>query len=486
MLRCSSLIWVLLVGCSSEKSDGFGVPTSQPDDEVVGEPSTEDTSDSEPENGWAFGDAIQTVATYPDPPLGNGQIIDEWVDVAIYDEDYAVQVGVSGIGLVSRDDGRVLDKQNPSRGYSVDSNGDLIVMGSRTQRVSLWRFQEPEQLSPAGFIDGQGVHEKVAVSTDVIAVAWREQGLKLYSTNTENTVLTQISATDVYAVDICGDALFYSDASELVWVSITDPANPIEQQRIPLDSEIRDIECNDDYVALGLGGNGVQVFERQTQLVSVGTDEPPGSVFSVSLDDDMLWVASWSQTILYALENGVQSIAHESPVSAAMAVAASDGRAIVGDWLQSTVLQQTPDVLGPEVHLPAKLSFRPGDSVSQSLWIQNFGAQDLELEFVNVPGGFSIGHEYDDRTSVVVEPGDTEIFVVSVPQSEWNPVSIGWQSNDPDESNGVLDIQPALTSVGSLHPDFALPVVSANGLENTTRLADYQGRVLFLAWWSDY
>jgi hypothetical protein len=120
------------------------------------------------------------------------------------------------------------------------------------------------------------------------------------------------------------------------------------------------------------------------------------------------------------------------------------------------------------------------------LWIQNFGAQDLELEFVNVPSGFSIGHEQDDRTSVVVAPGDTEIFVVSVPQSEWNPVSIGWQSNDPDEPDGVLDIQPALTSVGSLHPDFALPVVSANGLENTTRLVDYQGKVLFLAWWSDY
>ena len=93
-------------------------------------------------------------------------------------------------------------------------------------------------------------------------------------------------------------------------------------------------------------------------------------------------------------------------------------------------------------------------------------------------GGFSIGHEYDDRTSVVVEPGDTEIFVVSVPQSEWNPVSIGWQSNDPDEPNGVLDIQPALTSVGSLHPDFTLPVVSANGLENTTRLTIIE-KVLF-------
>ena len=71
----------------------------------------------------------------------------EWVDVAIYDDAYAIQVGVSGVGLVSREDGRVLDEQNNGRGYSVDSDGDLIVVGTRTDRVGLWRFQE-EKRSP--------------------------------------------------------------------------------------------------------------------------------------------------------------------------------------------------------------------------------------------------------------------------------------------------------------------------------------------------
>ena len=34
----------------------------------------------------------------------------------------------------------------------VDSDGDLIVVGSRTERVGLWRFQEGEVLTPAGFV----------------------------------------------------------------------------------------------------------------------------------------------------------------------------------------------------------------------------------------------------------------------------------------------------------------------------------------------
>ena len=484
MPRCS-LLCILVLGCTSDKGDEWGVPMSQPDDEPAFEPSGEPSSETSIPDTWSVGDAIQTVATYPDPPA-NGQIIDEWVDVSIYDENYAIQVGVSGVGLVSRSDGRVLDKQNPGRGYSVDSNGDLIVVGSRTQRVSLWRFQESERLSPAGFIDGQGVHEKVAVSMDAIAIAWRDQGLTLYGTDTENILLTQISGTDVYAVDICGSDLFYSDVDELVWMSIEDPTNPVERQRITVNSEVRDIECDDQYVALGLGGNGVRLLDKQSDLREIGSDIPPGSIFSVSLDGDNLWAATWSQTVLYSIGDDLLPLAHETPVSAAMAVAASNGQAVVADWLQSTILEQTPNVLGPEIHLPTQLSFRPGDSVSQSVWVQNFGAQPLELNFVNVPNGFSIGLEDDDRTSTTIEPRDTEVFVVSVPQGEWNPASIRWESNDPDESVGILDIKPALNSVGSLHPDFALPIVSSNGLESTTRLSDYQGKVLFLAWWSDY
>ena len=63
---------------------------------------------------------------------------------------------------------------------------------------------------------------------------------------------------------------------------------------------------------------------------------------------------------------------------------------------------------------------------------------------------------------------------------------VAWNSNDPDELSGAIDIRPASNWVGSLHADFALPILSADGLQGTARLADYSGKVLFLSWWSDY
>ena len=181
MRRCSLSLPLVsfLIACTGDtKNDEFGVPYGgEPSSE--GLPTDTDTEDTDVVNDsdYQVGDAILTTATFPDPPNNGGQIMYEWVDVTIYDDAYAVQVGVSGVGLVSREDGRVLDEQNNGRGYSVDSDGDLIVVGTRTDRVGLWRFQEGETLTPAGFIEGAGVHEKVAVDDELVAVAWRNRGV---------------------------------------------------------------------------------------------------------------------------------------------------------------------------------------------------------------------------------------------------------------------------------------------------------------------
>ena len=83
------------------KGNEFGVPYGEPsDDDRPIDTDTEDT-DSSIGSGYEVGDAILTAGTYPNPPSIGGQIMYEWVDVAIYDEAYAVQVGVSGVGLVS-------------------------------------------------------------------------------------------------------------------------------------------------------------------------------------------------------------------------------------------------------------------------------------------------------------------------------------------------------------------------------------------------
>ena len=160
----------------------------------------------------------------------------------------------------SREDGRVLDEQNNGRGYSVDSDGDLIVVGTRTDRVGLWRFQEGETLTPAGFIEGAGVHEKVAVDDELVAVAWRNRGVKLYQSTTDVQLLSTISTTDAYAVDLADNRLVYSDGEELVLADVSDPVNVLELDRLQVDSEIRDIDFDGSKVAVGLGGNGVVLF----------------------------------------------------------------------------------------------------------------------------------------------------------------------------------------------------------------------------------
>ena len=491
MRRCNpSLSLILLVtACTGDSKIGeFGVPYGEPsDDDRPMDTDTEDT-DSSIDSGYEIGDAILTTGTFPDPPSNGGQIMYEWVDVAIYDDAYAVQVGVSGVGLVSRVDGRVLDEQNNGRGYSVDSDGDLIVVGSRTERVGLWRFQEGEVLTPAGFIDGAGVHEKVAVDDEIVAVAWRNRGLKLYQSTTDVQLLSTISATDAYAVDVVEDRLIYSDAAELVLVDISDPASPTELNRVQLDSEVRDIDFDGSRVAVGLGGNGVMLFELDNdRFVEQGSALPPGSVFSLSLDQDHLWVASWATTTLYAIqESGLLPLAQEDPLSSAMGVAASGGSAIVADWYQSTVLEQVSERWGAEVHLPIAMRFREGDAISQPLWVYNYGAQPLEIAFTDIPTGFSVDHSEDDSQSATIAVGDREVFYVSAPNGSWAPNSIRWTSNDPDESAGAIEIRPSTSGEGSLHPDFALPLVSRSGAEGTARLSDFEGKVLFLSWWSDY
>ena len=170
----------------------------------------------------------------------------------------------------------------------------------------------------------------------------------------------------------------------------------------------------------------------------------------------------------------------------AMGVAASGGRAVVADWYQSTILEQVEHRWGAELHLPVVMRFREGDSMLQPLWVYNYGAQPLEIAFINVPTGFSVEHVPSDESSATVPVGERALFSVSSPGGIWSPGSIQWTSNDPDESTGTIGVYPSDAGEGSLHPDFALPLVSSDGPQGTARLSDFQGKILFLSWWSDY
>ena len=73
---------------------------------------------------------------------------------------------------------------------------------------------------------------------------------------------------------------------------------------------------------------------------------PPGTVFSLSLDQDLLGCFGQQQHCL--VKNGFTTSGSRRSTVVSDGVAASGGRAIVADWYQS-VLEQVDDRWGAEV-----------------------------------------------------------------------------------------------------------------------------------------
>ena len=468
-----------LIACT-EESPWFPRNTdfSESSAENNGEPS-DDIIDVD----FEIGDPISFTATYPQTSGGGGPgIMYEWMDAAIYDSQYAILTGVSGIGVVARSDGEILyEAPNVNRTYRVDTDGETIIVGSRTDRVSFWQMPSPPELSLVYQIQPDGTHEDVAVDDGVVAITWRDQGLKLYQS--DGTLLTTVSAEDAFAVDIFEDRLVYSDKEELVLLDISTPSSPQELHRIDLIAEGRDIAWNGTHIAVGMGGNGVATFTVTDDTIAEHDDFLfDGTALSLAIDGEYLWTATWNSVWLSWIgDTQVVHLGQETPEFSAMGLDAEGGQAIIADWYQSTVLTQNEGLWGPEVTLPVEQFFSNDFGDTQVIPVPNYSSQSLTVNFT-APPDFSL-----NETSFTVDAGKTEYLRVTSSSSPWHQMALEWTSNDPDEASGMVLLKTADSGVGSAHANFDLPIITADdGLIGNGRLSDYQGKVLFLAWWSDY
>ena len=483
---------ISLMACTGESDwvpPGAGFGSEETNSETSTEPSGEPSGEPGDEHidvDLDLGDPISTTSTFPQLNNGGGGsgggpgIMYEWTDATVYNDQYAIQVGVSGASVVDRDSGEILHSApNLNRAYRVDSDGETIIIGSRTDQVSFWTLSGYE-MSLVYTIQPSGTHEDVAVDDDVVAITWRTDGLKLYQP--DGALIKTISAEDAFTVDIFENTLVYTDKTDLIILDITDPASPTEMDRIELPSEGRDLAFNGDRIAVGMGGNGVITFVKDGE--SFAEQDRfifDGAALSVALDGDHLWTATWNSVWLSWLgETKAIHLGQETPYFSAMGLDAEGGRAIIADWYHSTVMVQNEGVWGPEVSLPPERFFASDEEDTQVIPIPNYSSQELTVEFTT-PQGFSM-----TETSISVEPGKTEYTRITSPTSNWHTMILEWTSNDPDELSGQIELKAANDGVGSPHEDFELPLVSAEGLLGNVRLSDYQGKVLFLAWWSDY
>lgn len=481
---------ISLLACTEEsewKPLGEGFENSSTEDDTNTEPG------SEPGNevidvDFELGDPISTTSTFPENEGGGGgggngpNIMYEWTDAAVFNDQYAIQVGVSGASVVKRDNGEIATSvENFNRAYRVDAQGDMIIIGSRTDRLTFFQMTSPPEMVETHQIQPDGTHEDVAVYGDVVAVTWRDQGLKIYDTS--GSELITIPAEDAFTVDIFEQTLVYTDKKNLIILDVSNPSDPQELDRLELSSEGRDLAFNGERIAVGLGGNGVATFVSQDGSFAQQDEFVfDGAALSVALDGEYLWTATWNSVWLTWV-GGSQAVhlGQESPKHSAMGLDAEGGKAIIADWYNSTVMVQNEGLWGPEVSLPAERFFANGGSDTQSIPITNYSSQELIVNFTP-PTDFSL-----NETSFTVDPGKSEYIRVTSPSSSWHQMMLEWTSNDPDEVSGSITLRSAEDGVGSPHTDFTLPLITAaDGMIGNVSLGDYQGKVLFLAWWSDY
>lgn len=467
----------LVAGCGPtceagflEGSDGNCYPYDAPPDDTA----VDDTAPIGPiDLDW--GDPITT--------LGSERIsmAVEWMDAVILEGGaLGVVVGQGGFAVISMDDASVLYQEEAERGYRVDLDGDVAWIATRQHGVFQLDLSDPEapRRGPR-FEVGAGYHEDISADDGRVLIGGQESGALFYDDTGRR--LGQIPADYAFGVALDGDRALIADGAVLELWDVSDLADPQPLAQAPLPATGRDISWSGGRAAVALGGAGAIAFEVDDDaLTEIGTFALPGSVFSVALDRELLWIGAWEVVGLAWLgEGGPVMLGHERPHQSAMGLTARGGKALVADWQNHTVMEAQVGLAGPELHLADRIWFSEGGGERQQVTLTNWGAFDLSLHFQDAPG-FALS-----EVDFTIAPGDSAVLQIEA--LEGTDGVLAFTSDDPDEEEGQARLEFARSTLGQVHPDFELPgFVHPDTQTRPYRLSENRGRVTFLAYWTTW
>lgn len=428
---------------------------------------------------WTTGDPITTLGA------DKGGFY-EFVDAEVLDEDWALLVGQGGYAIASLADGSFLSQNEADRGYSIGFDDGRAWVGTRYYRLYELDLADPTAPTEGRTLDLLGItYSDVDFKDGIIAIAGLEDGLILFDDG-DLGELGRLDLPGARGVALLeGRALVSYDADDgpaLALVDLADPSNPTVRAEAALLGTGHDITWEGETAAVAEGGMGVGVFTvGESSLESRAQLDLPGTSMGVDIDGDHLWIGAWEVAAVAWVGAGDPVVlGHEAPTESAMGIGAGHGKAMIADWFHSTALQLEPGLAGAELVLASTLWMEQGSVESYRLPVFNGGALDLELSFTDTTG-FSV-----NQPDLVLAPGERVNLLVQA-KGGATTSTLGWTSNDPDEGSGSLVIDTAQTGVGSAHPDFSLQSFAwPDTTLSTSRLSDFEGEVVFLAWWAEY
>lgn len=449
--------------------------------EDSGRPDSGEASPFDPSEVWTLGDPILEVGAEVDPN-GGRPITYEWTDAAVVSESVGIVTGQGGYGIIDLSTGELVRQVNTRRMLRVATDGDTAVLASRTDGLLLVDVRPG--LDTDGYIPFEaplldGHHETVDIEGDRVLIGWRTHGGVL--TDLTGRELGRLPADDAFAVGLQGSRAVLTDARDLVLFDITDPAAPVELDRAEMVGEGRDIGWDSTHLAVGMGGLGTSIWSTEgDRLTHRGDVRTPGTALSVDVDGQFAWIGAWRTVGLVDLTVDPPTVVgHQDTYFSAIGLGAGHGKALVGDWFASVVLEGVPGVAGPELVAPLPLFFDPDGGATQPVVFENAGPFDLDVTLSGASGYVPA------RESVTVPAQSTAQVSVTAPDGRPPVAELAWTSTDADEPSGSLAVGPADQGIGTEHEAMALPGFELpSGDERIYDLAEMRGKVVVLCYWA--
>lgn len=415
----------------------------------------------------------------------------EWLDAAVLDDGLGVVVGAGGLAVVDLIDPAVPggDPENTGlifhdpdlRSFRVAAQGRTVVLATKLGPVQVWDLSTP--LAPVRVAQASprsGYTEDVAVDDGRVLVGWQENGAVLMDADTL-AVQAVLPAERAVGVGLQGPLAVVTDGHDVVLWDVS--GAPTELDRVDLGGVGQDVAFDGARVVVGLGGAGVASLRvRNDALVLDGMVQVPGAAFSVALDGDHAWVATWSHIgAVWLGPGGPALVGIQDPWSSAMAVAALDGVGVVADWNAAMVLELDRTQAGPALHAGGEV-WIPTDHVDPVyVRVTNWGVHALEGT-VAVDRGYSVTPD-----ALQLSAGQTQVLALTLPAEGPQSAELTLTTNDVDQPERTLPVQVARTTLGAVHPDFTVQGVTLPSTElESFSLADAQGQVVFLSYFATF
>jgi len=287
--------------------------------------------------------------------------------------------------------------------------------------------------------------------------------------------------------DAAGRAWIVDAEQGLVPVDLADPAAPVRGEPIATAGRATDVARDGDQLYVGLGSEGVEVFEDlEGTPTSLGTVVVGGSVTQVSAADGLVWAAVLDGVAVLRTDPGELPQPHgfEATERFSLCVEATPERpesAWGCAWSDLSLLRAHPEVLAPQALLePRELSVAAGDTEAK-LRLENRGGADLSVLEID-----SRDRDLEAELPDPVAPGTAVEVVLSFAGGFSDKLDVCVATDDPGEPVRTVAVSDggniSELTVGGEAPDFSLEDV--DGYWHT--LSDYRGRPVLLIWFATW